>query len=83
MSYMMCCPVIDKVYDWSDSATNFKMRKTKKKIAVACDNVISVSFDQFKSQVVAYLPAEFRDYYGTTQTWEELQQKVLTALQAL
>jgi predicted nucleotidyltransferase component of viral defense system len=64
-------------------AKNFKMRKAKKEIAAACDNVISISLDQFMSQVVAYLPAEFRDYYGTTQTWEELQQKVLTVLQAL
>ena len=58
-------------------------KKSKKEIAAACENAVSVSFEQFKSQVVAYLPAEFRDYYGTTQTWEELQQKVLTALQAL
>ncbi|HXL27497.1 MAG TPA: nucleotidyl transferase AbiEii/AbiGii toxin family protein [Chthoniobacterales bacterium] len=58
-------------------------KKSKKEIVAACDNAVSVSFDQFTSQVVAYLSAEFRDYYGTTQTWEELQQKVLTALQAL
>ncbi len=58
-------------------------KKSKKEIVAACDNAVSVSFDQFTNQVVAYLSAEFRDYYGTTQTWEELQQKVLTALQAL
>jgi predicted nucleotidyltransferase component of viral defense system len=58
-------------------------KKSKKEIVAACDNAVSVSFDQFQSQVVAYLPAEFRDYYGTTQTWEELQEKVLAILEKL
>jgi len=52
-------------------------------MSAACNNAISVSFDQFQSQVVAYLPSEFRDYYATTKTWEALQKKVLTVLEGL
>jgi len=64
-------------------AKGFETKISKKEMSAACNNAISVSFDQFQSQVVAYLPSEFRDYYATTKTWEALQKKVLTVLEGL
>lgn len=49
----------------------------------ACENTISVSFDQFKSQVVAYLPPEYQSYYGTRKAWESLQENVVNALEKM
>jgi predicted nucleotidyltransferase component of viral defense system len=64
-------------------AKGSETKLSKKEMSAACNNAISVSFDQFQSQVVAYLPSEFRDYYATTKTWEALQKKVLTVLEGL
>ena len=57
-----------------------KIRNDKKELNAACQNVISVSFDQFKSQVVAYLPAEYQSHYGTRKVWESLQENVVKTL---
>lgn len=60
-----------------------KTRVDKKKTIVACDNVTSVSFDQFKSQVVAYLLPEYQEHYGTPEIWERLQENVIKILKNL
>ncbi len=56
-------------------------RKDNKKLAAACENAMSVSFDQFKSQVIAYLPPEYQGYYGTRKVWESLQENVVKRLE--
>lgn len=60
-----------------------KIRSDKEKLAAACQNAMSVSFDQFKSQVVAYLPAEYQSHYGTRKAWDSLQENVVKALGGL
>lgn len=57
-----------------------KIRNDKKELAAACQNALSVSFDQFKSQVVAYLPAEYQSHYGTRKVWDSLQENVAKTL---
>ena len=60
-----------------------KIRAEKKKAAVAAENAMSVSFDQFKSQVVAYLPPEYQEHYGTQKIWDSLQENVIKILESL
>lgn len=55
--------------------------KDKKKLAVACENAMSVSFDQFKSQVVAYLSPDYQSHYGTRKVWDSLQENVVKTLE--
>jgi len=56
-------------------------RKDNKKLVTACKNATSVSFDQFKSQVIAYLSPEYQGYYGTRKVWESLQENVVKRLE--
>jgi predicted nucleotidyltransferase component of viral defense system len=58
-----------------------KVQKDNKKRALACANAMSVSFDQFKSQVVAYLPPDYQAHYGTRKVWDSLQENVVKTLE--
>ena len=60
-----------------------KARIANKTVIGACENALSVSFDQFKSQVVAYLMPEYQEYYGTRDSWESLQTTVINILESL
>jgi predicted nucleotidyltransferase component of viral defense system len=60
-----------------------KIRADKREMAAASDNVTSVSFDQFKSQVVAYLLPEYQEHYGTPEIWDSLQDNVIKILKNL
>jgi predicted nucleotidyltransferase component of viral defense system len=60
-----------------------EFRGDKKKVEAACGNAMSVSFDQFKSQVVAYLQPEYQEYYGTHKAWNSLQENVVRILAGL
>jgi predicted nucleotidyltransferase component of viral defense system len=75
--------VFDLAHLSDRGAKGSRVKKDKKLLRAAADNVLSVPFDQFKSQVVAYLPAEYRDYYSAAKTWEALQEKVFSALESL
>jgi predicted nucleotidyltransferase component of viral defense system len=57
--------------------------ETKKMAAAAAENAQSVSFDQFKSQVVAFLAPAYQGYYGSKKNWEMLQQKVIMSLERI
>jgi predicted nucleotidyltransferase component of viral defense system len=46
----------------------------------AVERAMSVDFGMFKSQVVAYLPAEQQAAYGTKQVWEQMVLRVVDAL---
>ena len=61
----------------------FKVPTIKKKAGVAAENAMSVTFDQFKSQVVAYLPPEYQEHYSTRKVWDSLQETVLKILESL
>lgn len=49
-------------------------------IDLACERALSVSFDEFRAQVVAYLPSEWQDYYGSRDAWNQLQEQVVNVL---
>jgi predicted nucleotidyltransferase component of viral defense system len=57
--------------------------KTQKKLSTACENAISVRFDDFVGQVVAYLPPQYQEFYGSRATWDSLHEKVVQTLDAL
>lgn len=48
----------------------------------AIERALSVDFATFKSQVLAYLPAEDRAAYDDERTWEQLVLRVVQALEA-
>ena len=52
-------------------------------LTAAIENAQAVGYDAFAGQVLAYLEPEYQDYYGTRQAWSELQEQVVTALEAL
>jgi predicted nucleotidyltransferase component of viral defense system len=52
----------------------------KEKLAKACEIVLAMPFDQFQSQVVAYLASEYQEYYGNRSTWDSLQGNVVRIL---
>lgn len=65
------------------AGSTFKPQKNNEKAVVAADNAMSITFDQFKSQVVAYLPSDYQDYYGMRETWNTLQETILKILENL
>lgn len=75
--------VFDLAWLIERGAHELGFRGNKKKVAAACENAMSVSFDQFKSQVVAYLMPDYQEYYGTRNTWDSLHENVVRTLEAL
>jgi hypothetical protein len=49
----------------------------------AIENAISVGYDAFAGQVLAYLDAEYQDHYRRRKVWEEIQDRVVKALEGL
>jgi predicted nucleotidyltransferase component of viral defense system len=47
----------------------------------AIENALAVGFDEFSGQVRAFLTAEYQEYYGSRQTWEEVLLAVIGALE--
>lgn len=52
-----------------------------KKLDTAINNAISISFPEFKAQVVAYLMDGYQDYYNSPEIWSDIQEKVVTVLE--
>jgi len=50
-------------------------------IPQAIENAMRISFDEFSGQVLAYLGAEYQEYYGARRVWEALQHEVISALE--
>jgi hypothetical protein len=42
---------------------------------------MTIGFDEFSGQVLAYLASDYRDYYGSRKVWEALQNEVVDALE--
>lgn len=57
-----------------------KDRKLAAEFSSAGERAGSISFGEFKSQVVAYLPPEWQEYYRTAKAWNKLQEQVINAL---
>lgn len=49
----------------------------------ASEITLSVSYDQFLSQVVAYLLPEYHEYYRNRKAWDLIQENVMRTLEAL
>jgi predicted nucleotidyltransferase component of viral defense system len=54
--------------------------KLAMEFSLAIERALSISFDEFKAQVVAYLPPEWQEYYGRPEAWDKLQEQVVQAL---
>jgi predicted nucleotidyltransferase component of viral defense system len=52
-------------------------------IPKAIDNALSVSYDDFTGQVVAYLEPQAQRDYNNREAWNSLQERVVDALQTL
>jgi Nucleotidyl transferase AbiEii toxin, Type IV TA system len=48
----------------------------------AAERALSVDFRAFRSQVLAYLPPERQDDYGSREVWEQMVLQVVTVLEA-
>lgn len=55
----------------------------KNDLETAIANLGSISFTDFKGQVVAYLMSEYQNYYDTPKTWEDIKNSVTAVLRAL
>jgi predicted nucleotidyltransferase component of viral defense system len=64
-------------------ATGSAVKIDRTRLATACEIVMSVTHEQFLSQVVAYLPPEYHDYYRTRKTWDTIREHVIRTLEAL
>lgn len=54
----------------------------QKKMSEIESVVMGIDFAAFKSQVVSYLAPEYQAHYGSKETWSQLQEKVLQAVEA-
>jgi hypothetical protein len=55
----------------------------KANLTAAIENALAVDYDAFAGQVLAYLEPEYQDHYKSKQAWSELQEQVVTGLEAL
>lgn len=51
------------------------------RLARAIDNAMSVGYDEFAGQVLAYLEPAYQEHYRSRQAWDELQQRVVDFLE--
>ncbi len=51
--------------------------------AAAVENALSVDYDAFAGQVLAFLEPEYQEHYGNRKAWAELQDQVVDGLEAL
>ncbi len=58
-------------------------RDTVARVPRAIENAMASGYDAFAGQVLAYLEPEYQEHYRPRQVWEQLQQQVVEALEAL
>jgi len=75
--------IFDLAFLSERGAKSSTIRMDKERLAQVCETVLTVPFDQFKGQVVAYLAPEYQEYYGNRPTWDSLQQNVVRILENL
>lgn len=66
------------------SGTTFRLndKNTILNLNIAITNARSISFTDFKGQVLAYLPDEFQHQYNNESVWENIVETVLQSLEA-
>jgi len=47
----------------------------------AVENAMTIGFDAFSGQVLAFLAADYQEYYRSRRVWEDLQNEVIEALE--
>ena len=52
-------------------------------LATAIDTALTVDYDAFAGQVLAFLAPEYQEHYGKRKVWVELQEQVVDALEDL
>ena len=57
--------------------------RAPKELGSAIERAMSVSYDEFVGQVVAYLEPEHRDLYASREAWNQMQAEVVAGLEAL
>jgi len=59
------------------------VKMDKDSLIKASEITLSVSYDQFLSQVVSYLLPEYHEYYRSRNAWDRIQENVIRTLEAL
>ena len=59
------------------------VKMDKDSLIKASEITLSVSYDQFLSQVVSYLLPEYHEYYRSRKAWDRIQENVIRTLEAL
>ena len=59
------------------------VKMNKDSLIKASEITLSVSYDQFLSQVVSYLLPEYHEYYRSRNAWDRIQENVIRTLEAL
>lgn len=54
----------------------------KDTLAKAKDNIGLIHYDDYKSQVVAYLLSEYQEQFGASDMWKSIAQAVCEALES-
>ncbi len=54
--------------------------RLRRRLSEAEANVMSVTFDIFKSQVLSYLPPDYQNQYNSASVWDDMVLKVVEAL---
>ena len=65
------------------SLTLSSLKLSDKQLLEAIECALSVSFDQFRGQVVEYLEDDSRGFYNRQKIWNDLQERVITFLEGL
>lgn len=55
----------------------------KSNLSTAINNVLSIDFAEFKSQVVAYLMNEYQNYYNSPEIWHSIQEDVIKTIERI
>ena len=67
----------------SGAAANLSTAADKARLPAAIERATSLSFDEYSSQVVAYLDPEQRPIFAGRHAWEAMQDAVVSRLEAL
>ncbi|HEY4212860.1 MAG TPA: nucleotidyl transferase AbiEii/AbiGii toxin family protein [Steroidobacteraceae bacterium] len=57
--------------------------RIRSQIPQAIENAMTISYDDFAGQVLAYLEPSYQDHYRTRKVWDEMQEQVVNALQGM
>ncbi len=52
-------------------------------LTAAIETALAVDYEAFAGQVIAFLEPEYQGHYGSKRTWNELQEQVVSGLEAL